>query len=250
MEQETEDPLEMCEAWVRVAVPRTSPPSLTRISLNKVKEMIKTYPIVREDTEKLKIKRGLKNLLDLPLQFVPDLIRCVISNLQVCIILKSKQKLFIPFLFKCSALRGVDNCYPAMDLFLLSQILHPSVSELDMTGMSGVPSVMRNILIRNLSKMTGIRHLTLSTSMDIPWSMFFSRSQTSRFMSSIENLHTLIFQDYADDVFVMEIGQHCFNLGSTYIKFDHYHCSYFSFFREARCSGISVGHRSKLDEFE
>ena len=128
----------------------------------------------------------------------------------------STASLVIPFLFKSSSLmRGVDNCYPAMDLFLLSQILHPSVSKLDMTGMTGIPSVMRNILIRNLSKMTGLRHLTLSTSMDIPWSMFFSRSQTSRFMSSIENLQTLIFQDYADDAFVMDIGQHCFNLGST-----------------------------------
>ena len=96
MEQEKEDPLEMCEAWVQVAVPRTSPPSLTIISLNKVKAMIKTYPFIREDTEKLKIKRGLKNLLDLPLQFVPDLIRCVISNLQVCIVLKAKQLIVKP----------------------------------------------------------------------------------------------------------------------------------------------------------
>ena len=88
MEQEKEDPLEMCEAWVQVAVPRTSPPTLTRISLKKLKEMIKTYSFNRVDTEKLKIKRGLKNLLDLPLQFVPDLIRCVISSLQVCIVLK------------------------------------------------------------------------------------------------------------------------------------------------------------------
>ena len=215
MDQDNEDPLELCEAWVQVAVPRTSPPSLTRISLNKVRKMIKTYPTIRDDTEKLKIKKGLKNLLDLPLQFVPDLLRCVLLTLQVCIIFKTN---LLPFLFKCSTQRGVDNCYPALDLFLLSQILHPSVSKLDMTGMTAIPSVMRNILIRNLSKMTGIRHLTLSTSMDIPWSMFFSQSQTSRFMSSIENLQTLIFQDYADDIFVMEIGQHCFNLGSKYEK--------------------------------
>ena len=215
MDQDNEDPLELCEAWVQVAVPRTSPPSLTRISLNKVRKMIKTYPTIRDDTEKLKIKKGLKNLLDLPLQFVPDLLRCVLLTLQLCIIFKTN---LLPFFFKCSAQRGVDNYYPALDLFLLSQILHPSVSKLDMTGMTAIPSVMRNILIRNLSKMTGIRHLTLSTSMDIPWSMFFSQSQTSRFMSSIENLQTLIFQDYADDIFVMEIGQHCFNLGSKYEK--------------------------------
>ena len=132
-----------------------------------------------------------------------------------CVLFKN-ESFILSFLFKYSAQRGVDNCYPALDLFLLSQILHPSVSKLDMTGMTGIPSVMRNILIRNLSKMTGIRHLTLSTSMDIPWSMFFSQSQTSRFMSSIRNLHTLIFQDYADDIFVMEIGQNCFNLGSKF----------------------------------
>lgn len=86
MDQDNEDPLELCEAWVQVAVPRTSPTSLTRISLNKVKEMIKTYPTIRDDTEKLKIKKGLRNLLDLPLQFVPDLLRCVLLTLQVCII--------------------------------------------------------------------------------------------------------------------------------------------------------------------
>jgi len=200
MEQEIEDPLKMCLAWVQLAVPRTSPQSLTRISLNKVKEMITTYPNIREDNEKLSVKRGLKNLLDLPIQFVPDLLSFVLSALQY------------------TAPRGADNCYPALDLFLLSQILHPSVSKLDMAGLTGLPSVMRNILIRNLSRMTGIRHLTLSTSMDIPWSMFFSQSQTSRFMSSIENLQTLIFQDYADDVFVMEIGQHCFNLGTLDVQ--------------------------------
>ena len=212
MEQEIEDPLKMCLAWVQLAVPRTSPQSLTRISLNKVKEMITTYPNIREDNEKLSVKRGLKNLLDLPIQFVPDLLSFVLSALQVCAIVHCfKNKL--PFTLKYTAPRGADNCYPALDLFLLSQILHPSVSKLDMAGLTGLPSVMRNILIRNLSRMTGIRHLTLSTSMDIPWSMFFSQSQTSRFMSSIGNLQTLIFQDYADDVFVMEIGQHCFNLG-------------------------------------
>ena len=86
MDQDNEDPLELCEAWVQVAVPRTSPPSLTKISLNKVKEMIKTYPTIRDDTEKLKIKKGLRNLLDLPLQFVPDLLRCVLLTLQVCFI--------------------------------------------------------------------------------------------------------------------------------------------------------------------
>ena len=219
MEQEIEDPLKMCLAWVQLAVPRTSPPSLTRISLNKVKEMITTYPNIREDTEKLSVKRGLKNLLDLPIQFVPDLLSFVLSALQVCvqvcIALKRNQ---LPFILKYTSPRGADNCYPALDLFLLSQILHPSVSKLDMAGLTGLPSVMRNILIRNLSRMTGIRHLTLSTSMDIPWSMFFSQSQTSRFMSSIENLQTLIFQDYADDFFVMEIGQHCFNLGRKKLK--------------------------------
>ena len=83
MEQEIEDPLEMCLAWVQIAVPRTSPPSLTRISLNKVKEMIMTYPNIREETEKLNIKKGLKNLLDLPIQFVPDLLSFVLSSLQV-----------------------------------------------------------------------------------------------------------------------------------------------------------------------
>ena len=84
MEQEIEDPLKMCLAWVQLAVPRTSPPSLTRISLNKVKEMITTYPNIREDTKKLSVKRGLKNLLDLPIQFVPDLLSFVLSALQVC----------------------------------------------------------------------------------------------------------------------------------------------------------------------
>lgn len=139
----------------------------------------------------------------------------------------------LPHLSKYSPPRGMDNCYPALDLFLLSQILHPSVCQLDMTGMTGIPTAMRNILIRNLSRMRGLRHLSLSTSIDIPWSMFFSQPQTSRFMSSIENIQTLVFQDYADDVFVMEIGQHCFNLGGETWKVNLGSYMYFFLFREA-----------------
>ena len=71
----------------------------------------------------------------------------------------------------------------------------------------------RNILIRNMSRLAGLRHLHLCLSLQMPWSTYFSPAQTSRFVSAIENLHTLAFLDFADDPFIEEVGRQCFNLG-------------------------------------
>ena len=91
MDQEAEDPLALCEAWARVAAPTPCPASLTALALNKVKIMINIYPTLPAgQTQKSEIRRGLRNLLDLPLQFVPDLLGCVLVSMQVYIYNQNK----------------------------------------------------------------------------------------------------------------------------------------------------------------
>ena len=64
-----------------------------------------------------------------------------------------------------------------------------------------------------MSRLAGLRHLHLCLSLQMPWSTYFSPAQTSRFVSAIENLHTLAFLDFADDPFIEEVGRQCFNVG-------------------------------------
>ena len=100
-------------------------------------------------------------------------------------------------------------------MFLVSQILHPSLQTLDMEQ---IPTAMRNIIIRNIHKMTGIRQLNLHLSLTMPWSSFFSQQQTSRFIAAISQLHTLVFTNFADDSFLDRLGHHCFKLVSLDVQ--------------------------------
>ena len=193
--EEIEDPIEMCKVWTEHAAPIISPPSLTNISLRKVKHMIKMFSLVTEENSKLLLGFGLKNLFDIPGQFVPELLETLLQSIQNHHVRASG-----------------GNIYPTTDKFLLSQLLHPAVSHLDMER---VPVTMRNILIRNISKMTNLLHnrLTLALSITMPWSTFFSQSLTERFVTAIEKLQFLTFSDFADDAFLAAVGQTCFSLG-------------------------------------
>lgn len=117
--------------------------------------------------------------------------------------------------FKEKPQRSSNNVYGAIDLFLISQILHPSIHTLDMEQ---IPTALRNIVIRNIHRMLGIRNLNLHLSLTMPWASFFSEQQTSRFISAIRHLHTLSFTNFADDCFLGHLGQHCFNLTSLDVQ--------------------------------
>ena len=185
----------MCRVWTEHAAPVISPPSLTNISVKKVKHMIKKFSLVTDENSKLLLRFGLKNLFDIPGQFVPEFLDTLLQSIQN------------------RPVRGSGgNVYPTTDKFLLSQLLHPAVSHLDMER---VPVTMRNILIRNISKMNNLLHqsLTLALSITMPWSTFFSPSLTIRFVGAIEKLQILTFNNFADNAFLSAVGQTCFSLG-------------------------------------
>ena len=186
----------MCRVWTEHAAPVISPPSLTNISVKKVKHMIKKFSLVTDENSKLLLRFGLKNLFDIPAQFVPEFLDTLLQSIQNRPVRAS----------------GGSNVYPTTDKFLLSQLLHPGVSHLDMER---VPVTMRNILVRNISKMTNLLHnrLTLALSITMPWSAFFSQSFTERFVGAIEKLQILTFTNFADDTFLAVVGQTCFSLG-------------------------------------
>ena len=80
--EEIEDPIEMCKVWTEHAAPIISPPSLTNISLRKVKHMIKMFSLVTEESSKLLLGFGLKNLFDIPGQFVPEFLETLLQSIQ------------------------------------------------------------------------------------------------------------------------------------------------------------------------
>ena len=80
--EEIEDPIEMCKVWTEHAAPIISPPSLTNISLRKVKHMIKMFSLVTEENSKLLLGFGLKNLFDIPGQFVPEFLETLLQSIQ------------------------------------------------------------------------------------------------------------------------------------------------------------------------
>ena len=149
--------------------------------------MIRSYPTTDDMKMKHCLMEGLRNLLDVPNQFVANFVDNLIEALQVKPVKDSK------------------NVFAPRDMFLLSQLLHPSVTGINMVK---IPSALRNIIIRNIHKLSGLRSLTLDLSLEMAWSTFFSQSQTSRFVSAIAHLQSLTFHSFADDDFLSMLGQH------------------------------------------
>ena len=81
--EDHEDPVELCRLWAQHAAPALSPPRLAALALANVKTLIRTYPAVSGDEEKSKLMQGIRNLFDVPLQFVPDFLNSVLDSMQV-----------------------------------------------------------------------------------------------------------------------------------------------------------------------
>ena len=81
--EDHEDPVELCRLWAQHAAPALSPPRLAALALANVKTLIRTYPAVSGDAEKSKLMQGIRNLFDVPLQFVPDFLNSVLDSMQV-----------------------------------------------------------------------------------------------------------------------------------------------------------------------
>ena len=81
--EDHEDPVELCRLWAQHAAPALSPPRLAALALANVKTLIRTYPTVSGDEEKSKLMQGIRNLFDVPLQFVPDFLNSVLDSMQV-----------------------------------------------------------------------------------------------------------------------------------------------------------------------
>ena len=185
-----ESPLEVCHYWLSQSVPRVSPPSLTVLCLRRTQNLIRLYSTSTEETNKLTLRRSLRALFDVPNHFIPLLLETVLECQNA----------------------GVGSDQSPMDLFLISQVTHPLISYLDMQL---IPTSMRNYVIRNMARLSGLRTLNLCLSLNIPWSAFFSPAQTERLAIALSGLRVLVFQDLADDDFLSQIGHHCIGLGKT-----------------------------------
>ena len=190
-----ENPVEVCHHWLAQTVPRVTPGSLTEISLERVRALVRLYSVSTEENRtKLALRRSLRNLFDVPAHFIPSILETVLESL------------LEP--------REVADFSPT-DLFLISLVTHPLVPQLDMLQ---VPGSVRNYVIRNMARMSGLRSLQLCLSLNLPWSSFFSSLQTVRFTRALAALRVLTFQDHADDQFLHQLGQHCLDLGNIQSK--------------------------------
>ena len=137
------------------------------------------------------IRNSLRNLLSIPQLFVKELKESLLSAIQT------------------PSSTSSDNSFHAVDTFPVRELLHPSITELNMET---IPPILRNLVIHNVAKMPRLRVLTLCVAMTMPWSAFFSDIQTGRFCRGISSLQVLVFQDYADDSFLAHVGEHCHQL--------------------------------------
>ena len=80
---EIEDPLEMCSLWCQHTVPLISPLSLSTICVRKVKTMLKMYPVVTDESERIRLMKGLRGLFDIPQQFVLDFQNTLLDSMKV-----------------------------------------------------------------------------------------------------------------------------------------------------------------------
>ena len=80
---EIEDPLEMCSLWCQHTVPLISPLSLSTICVRKVKTMLKMYPVVTDESERIRLMKGLRGLFDIPHQFVQDFQNTLLDSMKV-----------------------------------------------------------------------------------------------------------------------------------------------------------------------
>ena len=177
----------MCQTFVLHASPRITPKHLSNLCQLRIHQMIRSYPTTDDMKMKHCLMEGLRNLLDVPNQFVAEFVDNLIEALQV------------------KPVKDCKNVFAPRDMFLLSQLLHPSVTSINMVK---IPSALRNIIIRNIHKLSGLRSLTLDLSLEMAWSTFFSQSQTSRFVSAIAHLQSLTFHSFADDDFLSMLGHH------------------------------------------
>ena len=137
------------------------------------------------------IRNSLRNLLSIPQLFIKELKESLLSAIQT------------------PSSASSDNSFHAVNTFLVRELLHPSITELDMES---IPPILRNLVIHNVAKMPRLRVLTLCLAMTMPWSAFFSDIQTGRFCRGIFSLQVLVFQDYADDSFLAHVGENCHQL--------------------------------------
>ena len=193
-----ENPVDVCQHWLAQTVPRVTPASLTEISLERVRELVRLYSVSsEEDRTRLALRRSLRTLFDVPAHFIPTILETLLDRLQ-----------------EPRELAGSSD-YSPTDLFLISLVTHPLISQLDMMK---VPASVRNYVIRNMARMSGLRSLQLCLSLNLPWSSFFSPVQTVRFTRALAGLKVLTFQDLADDQFLQQLGQHCLDLGNSQSK--------------------------------
>lgn len=185
-----ESPLSLCQHWLDQAHPTVSPPSLTGVCLRRIQSLVRLYSTSSDDSLKTSFRRSLRGLFDVPGHFVPLLLETLLNCLD-----------------QTPASSASDQS--PMDLFLLSQVIHPQIVQLDLQL---IPTSMRNYVIRNMTRMSGLRTLSLCLSLNIPWSSFFSPVQTVRLTSALAGLRVLAFQDLADDEFLSEVGHHCLDL--------------------------------------
>lgn len=83
--EEIDDPVEMCRMWTEHAAPIISPASLTIISVKKIKHMIRRFSLETEENSKLLLRIGLKNLFDIPGQFVSEFLETLLQSIQVIV---------------------------------------------------------------------------------------------------------------------------------------------------------------------
>lgn len=188
-----ETPLSVCQHWLDQAHPTVSPPSLSVVSLRRVQALVRLYSTSSDDSLKVSLRRSLRSLFDVPGHFIPLLLETVLNGLD-----------------QSTASSASDQS--PVDLFLLSQVIHPQIAQMDMQL---IPTSMRNHVIRNMTRMSGLKTLSLCLSLNIPWSSFFSPVQTVRLTSALTGLRVLAFQDLADDEFLSEVGHHCLGLGKA-----------------------------------
>ena len=193
-----ENPVDVCQHWLGQTVPRVSPLTLTEISLERIRALVRLYSAsAEENTTKLALRRSLRNLFDVPAHFIPTILETLLESLLEPRVVEG----------------GGTKDYSPTDLFLISLVSHPMIPHLDMVE---IPSSVRNYVIRNMARMTGLRTLQLCLSLNLPWSSFFSSLQTVRFTRALAGLRALTFQDHADDQFLHQLGQHCLDLGRTF----------------------------------